>query len=821
MHSLLHDLKFAARQLVKDRGFLLTAGLTLALCIGANTTIFSVVSSVILQPLPVPEPERLVTMWNAYPGAMGGEGRGSNSAPDFFDRRALTDVFEEVASSDGRGYSLEIEGTPQRIRGREVTPSFFPLLRAHAALGRTFGEEEGEPGNERVVVLSHGLWQQLYGGDPSAVGTDLRMDGRAFTIIGVMPEGFAFLDERVRLWTPLAYSQEQRQQYHSNSWQMVARLAPGVTVAQAQAQIDALNARNMDQMPDLKPLLLDAGYHTPVVPLQEDLVRDVRSLLFLLWGAVALVLLIGCVNVANLVLVRSTARARELATRFALGARRGRVVRLLLAESVLLTLAGGAAGLAVGLAGLRALRWLGLEELPRAGQIHLDATAVAFTFGLALVVAALVTLIPLASVLRVSLTAVFRQEGRSGTAGRGMRLLRKGLVAVQVALAVVLLVGAGLLMASFRQLLAVDTGFEPAGVLTGTVALSSARYPEEADLQLFAEEALTRIRALPGVEAAGITSQIPFGGSYSDSVIFAEGYVMRPGESAISPFRSIITPGYFETMGIELKKGRAFDGRDTADGRRVIIIDEDLARRFWPGGDALGKRMWQPTSAEDFSNPETAQYYDIVGIVETVRLRGLAEGADSPGHYYFPLAQDLRRGMDLAIKTAGDPRSLVGAVRHELARLDPEMPLFDIRTQRERIDRSLTDRRAAMLLTAGFSALALLLAAVGIYGMLAYLVQLRTKEIGIRAALGSGTGALFRLVLREGAVILAAGLALGLAAAALLRRGIESQLYGVSALDYRVLVLAVGVLAAVALVACMVPARRATRIDPVVALTAE
>ncbi|MFQ5743783.1 MAG: ABC transporter permease [Acidobacteriota bacterium] len=823
MDSFFLDLKLAARQLFKQKGFLVTAGLTLALCIGANTTIFTVVNSVILRPLAVPEPERMVTMWNAYPGATGGEEgfRGANGAPDYFDRRALTRVFEDVAAYQYRGRSIDIEGTPQRVIAQAATPSFFPLLRAEAAIGRTFTEEEGEPGNDQVVVLSHGLWQQLYDEDPAAVGSELRIDGRPFTIVGIMPAGFVFIDADVRLWTALAFSQEQRHEYHSNSWQMFARLRPGVSLEQAQQRIDALNAANMEKMPQIKPLLIDAGFHTPLYFLQEDLVRDVRGYLFLLWGGVGFVLLIGCANVANLVLVRSTARAREMATRFALGAPRRRVVQQLLTETVLLTLMGGALGLLFGAGGLRALGALGVEQLPRAGEIRLDASAVAFTFALALAVGALVALIPLVSLLRVSLTAVFREEGRAGTAGRGVRILRKGMVAAQIALALVLLVGAGLLIASFRQLLAIDPGFEPQGVLTGTVVLTGNRYPEDADVRGFAAAALEKIRALPGVEQAGTTSQIPFGGSHSDSVIFAEGYVMQPGESAISPSRSVVTPGYFAAMGIRLLEGRAFDRSDTEEGRRVMVIDERLARRFWPAGDSLGKRMWRPTSVEDTTNPEKAEYFDIIGIVGPIKMRGLAAQLDATGAYYFPLSQETSRGLDLAIKTSGDPQALIGSVRSVIAGIDPELPLFDIHTMQERIDDSLTDRRTPMLLAVAFGAAALLLAAVGIYGVLAYMVQLRTREIGIRVALGSNPRGIFGMLLQEGLLIVALGLAVGLLGALGLRRLIESQLYGVSPLDPVVLGLVTALLAGIALAASLVPARRATCIDPVAALTQE
>lgn len=819
MDSILQDLKFAIRQLWQDKGFLATAGLTLALCVGANATIFSVVNSVILRPLPVPDPERLVVMWNAYPGAMGEGARGGNGVPDFYDRSELTEVFEQVAAYDYAGRSIDLQGTPQRVTALEVTPSFFRLLRAEAALGRTFTDEESEPGNNQVVVLSAGLSQQLFGDDANVVGSELRIDGRQSTIVGIMPPEFVFLDDDVRMWTAIAFDPEQRYAYHSNNYNMIARLQPGATLARAQEQIDALNLRNMDLTPELKPLLIDAGFHTPLFLLQEDVVRDVRGILFMLWGGVGFVLLIGCVNVVNLVLVRSTARSKEIATRFALGARRRRVAQQLLTEIMVLTAGGGALGLLFGQAGLQVLGGMGIDQLPRAGEIRLDATAVVFTLALALAVGLVVALIPLASVWRVDLSSVFREEGRTGTAGRGVRLMRKGLVVAQVAFALILLAGAGLLLASFQQMLAVDPGFEPEGVLTGTVVLPGARYSDGAAIRAFTDEALAEIRALPGVLEAGITSQIPFGDGFSDSVILAEGYVPQPGESVISPGRNYITPGYFEAMGMTLAEGRAFDGRDTGDGQDVIIIDQQLADRFFATGEVLGKRMRGLNGPEDLLDPESGRFFTIVGVVEKIRMRGLT-GNDMPGAYYFPMAQQARRGLDFAVKTAGDPTALIGVVRGVVSGIDTELPLFDIHTMQDRVSDSLTNRRTPMLLTAMFSAVALILAAVGIYGVLAYLVQLRTKEIGIRVALGSGTGDVFRLVLFEGVLIIGIGLAAGLTGAFALRRFIESQLYGVSSADPVVLLAVAGVLSAVALVACVIPARRATRIDPVEALRA-
>lgn len=822
MGTFLRDLRFALRQLFKHKAFLFTAVPTLALCIGANTTIFSVVNSVILRPLAVPEPDGVVTMWNAYPKAVGTDTSGGNGAPDYFDRRALTDVFETVAAYNGRDHNVGGPGAPQRIPGLTVTPSIFPLLRASASLGRTFTEAEAEPGQDRVVMLSHGFWREAFGGDPGVVGRELRLDDRAYTIVGVMPQEFQFFsfrDQEPRLFTPLAFTPEQRQEYHSNSWSMVARLQPGATLAQAQARVDALNQRNMDRLPDLKPLLLDAGFHTPVRFFHGELVRDIRGILFLLWGGVTCVLLIGAVNVANLVLVRATARGRELATRVALGASSARIAGQMLTESLLLAVFGGALGLLVGWAGLAGLDALGIGTLPRAGEVQLDSAAVVFTIGIALLVGVLVALLPAARILRVSPTSVLRDEGRSGTASRGVRLARQALVVTQVATALVLLAGAVLLLASFRELLAIDPGFEPRGVLTAAVDLPDSRYEDEAARRSFAERALARLRRLPGVERAGIAGQIPFGDDQSNSVIFAEGYVPRPGESAVSPSQSVVTPGYFEVMGIRIIEGRGFDERDTPKSGRVIVIDERLAKRFWPEGGAIGRRMWRPTSVDDFRDPSKASYFDIVGVVASVQMRGLLSPADQVGAYYFPYTQDPDDDFVLAVRTAGDPERLMSSVRRAMTEIDPELPIFDVRTMQERISRSLTDRRTPMLLTLGFGVLALLLATIGIYGVLASIVQQRTREIGIRMALGSDRSAIFRLVLREGAIMLAVGLLGGLAGIVALRRAIESQLHGVSPFDPAVLALVVFVMVAAAVAACIVPAHRATRVDPVSALT--
>lgn len=648
------------------------------------------------------------------------------------------------------------------------------------------------------------------------------MNGEVFTIVGVMPESFVFLDDGVRLWVPDAFSDDQKQQYHSNSWNMIARLQPGATLEQAHQQIDALNENNLDAIPALKEALINAGFHTPIVFFQQDMVRQIRGTLFMLWGGVLFVLLIGCVNLANLVLVRSSARVKELATRFALGAGRWRVTRQMLTESILMTVTGGLLGLLFGWAGLRALETLGVNELPRGAEIVIDGMAVAWTAGLAFLIGIVLGLIPVVSVVRVNLASAFREEGRSGTAGRGARLLRSGLVVTQVAFALILLVGAGLLLASFRQVLSVDPGFDSDGVISATVVPPAARYEGDAALVVFADEALRQVRALPGVIDASITSAIPFGGSFSDSVILAEGYVPAPGESLVSPDRTSVSARYFETLGIPLIEGRTFDSSDTEESQPVIIVDERLALKFWPDGDALGKRMFSPQSAEAIYDTTNATMMTIVGIVGGVRRQTLEDiGELTVGAYYLPTIQNPIRGMDIAIKTAGDPNTLISTVRRLVAEIDPELPLFDIRTLQERIDESLLTRRSPMMLALVFAGVALFLASVGIYGVLAYLVSLRTRELGIRLALGSGSRRIFRLVLREGMVILAVGFAIGLAGAFALQRAIESQLFGISASNPIVLATVVAVLAVVALIACAIPARRATRIDPVVALTAE
>jgi predicted permease len=820
MDTLWHDFRFALRLMWRDRGFSLTTILTLAICIGANTALFTVVRSVLLRPLPYPGSDRLVNVYDSFPGA--GVDRAGTSVPNYFDRLSQTDVFAEQALYSFRGMNVGEGESAERVRAMAGTPSLLRMLEVEPALGRIFTQDEGEVGNTSRVILSYGFWQRQFGSDRAAVGKTLRLNGEPYTVVGVMPKAFAFLDPDVQLWIPLAFTPEERAEDHryDPNNEEIARLKPGASVEQAQEEIDAFNQRLIDQAGQLKPLLVNVGYHTVVVPMQQDLVRSARGVLYLLWGGVLFVLLIAAVNVTNLVLVRASGRMRELATRTALGAGRWRLARQLLTETTLLALVGGALGLVLGGWSLGSLSSLGLAELPRGHEIHMDGSVVAFTAGLALALGFVIGLVPVAQLAGTSVTAVLREDSRTGTAGRGARLLRRTLVTAQVAIAFVLLIGAGLLLASFELMLEIDPGFKPAHVLTGFVNPPATRYPGGDALRAFVDRTLQRIRALPGVTAAGATTGLPFGGGNSSSVVLAEGYVMKPGESVISPNRIDATPGYFEAMGIPLLRGRYFDASDAADAPNAIIVDERLAKKFWPDSDPIGRRMYRPGSPDEVLKPgPDTRWYHVVGVVGSVKQQGLVDGEGARlGTFYLAYAQTPGRGIAFAVRTAGDPLQAAGVVRRAIAAVDPELPFYDVRPMAERVERSLTRRRTPMMLSLGFAVAALMLAAIGIYGVLAYQVSQRAREIGIRMALGSDAPRIFRMILGEGAVIVAVGLGAGLVGTFGLRRLIVSQLYGITPLDPAVIGLVGVILGIVALVASAVPAIRASRIDPAEAL---
>ena len=822
MDRLWQDIRVSLRGLWKDRAFTLTTVATLALCLAANVAIFAVVDGVLLKPLPFDRPDQLVSLHNAYPGA--GVSVADNGVPDYYDRLQALTALESLAMYRQAGVTVGGDrGQAERLLALTVTPSFFGVLRVNAHRGRVFTEDEAEPGQDQKVVLTYGYWQRAFGGQEAVIGQSLRVNGVAMPIVGVLPPDFRFIDPDIQLMRAVAFTAEDRadDQRHSNNWQQLGRLKPGASVAQVQSQLDALNAANLERFPNLKQILLNARFRTEARPFQEYLVGETARTLTLLWGGVLLVLVIGCVNVTNLVLVRSTARMRELATRHALGASFARLARQSFTESTIVAALGGVVGLVLGWWALASAPVLGLDQLPRSTEIGIDLRVVGFTLALVAAVGAVMAALPVGALRRINLAQVVREEGRSGTATRKARFVRRALVMSQVAFALMLLIGAGVMVASLQKILAVDPGFRAEGVLTGMINAPASRYAEDSELRALTGRLLDRVRALPGVQSAGFSSTIPFSGNNSDSVILAEGYQMAPGESVISPNSVSVSDGYFETMGARLVAGRFFTEGDIEERRRVIVIDDRLARKFWPDGSAVGKRMFQPESAEKLlEQPADDRMLTVIGVIADMRLASPVDGVNQRhGAYYFPYRQRPTRGLGLAVRTSGEPKAIGESVRRAIAEVDPELPLFNIRTMAERTSEVLVDRRTPTFLATGFSIVALFLAAIGIYGVLAYQVSQRRREIGIRMALGAGAPRIFQLVLNEGALIVSAGVALGLGGAFFLRRAIESLLYGVSAMDAAVVGMVATLLMAVAVIACVIPARRAARTDPTVALT--
>jgi predicted permease len=821
MTNLFAEVKYGVRALVRDKVFTLTVLVTLAVCMAANSATLAMVSSVLLRPLPVPDSHEILLMSNRYPGAGAGDSTNSDVA-GYFDRRRGVTAFGEQALYQGGRATLSADGAPEQVDVLRVTPSFFPLIRIYPALGRAFTEAEGEIGAEQKVILTHATWQRLFGGAPDAVGKSLRLSGRPYEVVGVMPRGFVFNNPDVRLIIPLAFTAQQKAAYHTNSWHHIGRLKPGASIEQAQAQVDAVKQSIVEKIPEIKEMLGNSGFHTSVEPLQEVMVRDVQGILYLLWGGALFVLLIGALNVANLALVRFTLREKEVATRLALGASRGQLLHQFVTENVLLTLAGATAGLGIGAAVLRGLVLMGGDRLPRAHEIRFDALSIAASLGLALLLGLALGCLPMLGALRANLVAALHDSARSATRGAGALNVRRGLVVAQVGFAFVLLLGAGLLLTSFRNLLNVDPGFRGEQVLTAATSAPRAKYADGPALVPLMERLLASIRQLPGVKSAGATSSIPFGGDYSDSLILAEGYLGQKGESPVSPYNIQVTPGYFETMGITLLRGRYFDERDKADALPVVIVDERLARKFWGESDPLGRRMFRPESPEDLIRPvPKARWLTVVGVVRSVRQEGLADFGGKAGAYYFPYAQRADRGFTFAARIEGDAAAAAPSLRAAMAKVDPDLALFDIRTMNERTELSLSSRRTSLTLATAFGGLAVFLCAIGIYSVLAYHVTQRHREFGIRMALGSTVGEIVRLVLREAVLLATLGLVLGVAGSGLLRTLLENQVYGVRPLDPLVMTAAFSAVAAVVFLAAALPARRATRVDPLAALRCE
>ena len=813
MRALLQDVRYALRTLSKQPGFTLVAVVTLALGIGANTAIFSVIDAALLRALPYRAPGRLVHLWETK-RSRDFEQREA-SYPDFLDWRAQgSEVFEGLAGYTPRPFTLADAGEATRTRGAAVTANFFDLLGVNAAAGRAFVAGEDGLGAKRVAVISHGLWRRRFGGARSAVGREVALDGQAYTVVGVLPADFHFAPlGDAEVWTPLAPTSDVAARRYQHWLKVFGRLKDGVTLAGAGAHLSTIASRIERDDPGAH-----AGVGLRAVELQEEFVGPVRPVLFVLLGAVGFVLLIACTNVANLLLARSAGRRKEVAVRVALGASRWRVVRQLLTESVLLALAGGAGGLVLALWGVDVLVALipaaQLAQMPYLQSLSLDRDVLLFACGLSLLTGVLFGLTPALSASRTDLQGALKEGGRGGTGSRGGRRLRDLLVVAEVALALVLLVGAGLLMKSLVTMLRVDPGFDTRGLLTMRVALPPARYHEEGKATRFYEEVLRRVAAVPGVRGAALTSNLPLagdGGTGTPQVVGRQ----TPASDLTEAHLRTVSANYFEVLGIPLVRGRAFGERDDVKAPPVLLVNQTYAERVFPGEDPVGRRATFKFTGD--------MQFEIVGVVGDEKVTSL-DARTTPVVYFHSRQDSYFDSAALVARTdAADPLALASAVRDEVRALDPEVPVFAVQTLEQMVagSRAAFMRRYPAYLTGVFACVALLLALVGIYGVVSYSVAQRTHELAVRVALGARTRDVLRLVLGHGLLLALVGIALGALGALALTRLISGLLFGVSAADPGVYLVVALLLAAVALLACLVPARRATKVDPMVALRYE
>ena len=801
---MLTDLRFALRMLVKTPAFSILAVLTLALAIGANSAVFSVINAVLLRPLPYQNPEQLVRVFGTQPQLA----TAPTSPGNFIEWREQNQVFERIATFVGQGFNLVEGDRPERVRGSRVSADLFQLLGVQPAIGRGFQAEEDQPGRNRVVVLSDEFWRSRFAADRSVVGRTITLNDQAHHVLGVMPRGFTFPNERTQIWTPVAFSDAERATRDTNYIHAIARLKPGVTLRQAQEQMSALARQQAERYPDT-----NASIGVKLVTLTEQTVGNVRPILIVLIAAVAFVLLIACANVANLLLARAAARQQEMAIRSALGASRSRVVRLLLVESVVVALLGGALGLMLASWGIDLLVALKPANLPRVAEIGIDPRVFGFTAMLSLLTGVGFGLIPARHISRPDLNAGLRESSRSATGGPGRQRLRGILVVSEVALSLVLLIGAGLMIRSFARLLSVDPGFEPNNVLTAFVALPSAKYPDAQRQTAFFDQLMQRTQSLPGVVAAAGASDLPLYGGNSTAFDIEGRPPTAGGQRPLVDYRAI-TPEYFRAMGMRLVKGRAFSERDTADAPGVVVINETLAARFFANEDPIGRRL-------GLSGPP--DWREIVGVVRDVRNYGL--DADVKPEAYVPFLQNasgylssVAAAMNIVVRTANDPSAFAPALRTQIQAIDKDQPISDISTLEFELAQSIAQRRFNMLLLAVFAGLALVLAAVGIYGVIAYTVAQRSHEIGVRIALGASKADILKLVFSSAMLTMLAGVSVGLAAALGLTRLMSSLLYNVAPTDPLVFGGITSLLILVALIATYLPARRAMRVNPIVAL---
>ncbi|MFY9554981.1 MAG: ABC transporter permease [Blastocatellia bacterium] len=815
--GILQDLRYGSRVLAKKPGFTLVAVFTLALGIGANSAIFSVVNGLLLSPLPYRDSDRLAVIWTHSPGA--NVDQDWPSPGQYSAIKSQNTVFEEIAIALGGNVNLTGQSAPERVGAVWASSVLFSLLDVTPVFGRVFLAEEDSPGKPPAAILSYGLWQRRFGGDSNVIGQGLTADGDNYTIVGVLPPDFSLNQEmmptvgaaaQAEVFLSLPLSANDLSSQGDENYNVMALLKPGVKIPQAQAELDSIVRELERQFPTQYPA--SRRFSLSVRPLLEQVVGDIRPALLVLLGAVACVLLIACANVANLLLARAASREKEIAIRTAIGAGRWRLVRQLLTESVLLSVAGGALGLLIAIWGLDGLRWLDPGNIPRLQNVRIDGRVLGFTFGVAMLTGMLFGLAPALRGSQVDLSETLKEGGRS-LAGSGNHRLRNLLVIAEMALSLVLLIGAGLLIRSFIRVQQVEPGFATQNLLSLRLGVIGTTYAKEPRRASFYQQLWERVRQLPGVESAGGVSALPLSGGIGWGSITIDGYDAASGQSSIQADARVATVGYFETMKIPLISGRFFGEQDGKDSMKVAIIDENMARTYWPGRDAVGGRFKRG------GTDSTAPWMTVIGVVANVKHYAL--DLNSRVAFYMPQRQSGSTYMYVAIRTVGDPLSVAAAVTQEARAMDPNAPVYDVKTMDQRLSESLARRRFAMFALGLFAAVAALLAAVGIYGVMSYTVAQRAREIGIRVALGAQTGDVLRLVVGQGMSLAVIGVGAGLAAAAVITRVMSSLLFGVSATDPATFAAIALLLGSVALLACYVPARRAMKVDPMVALRYE
>lgn len=823
MRILLQDLRYALRALAAAPAFTAAAILSLAIGIGANTAIFSIVDGLLLRPLPYADAGRLVILWNRSPGLDITEDWFSTA--QYFDIKNSHHGFEQVAIAIGGNYNLTGSGEPERVGTIRVSSSLLPMLGQRAALGRLFVPDEDLPDQTATAVLSYGTWARRFGSDPGILGRKIMLNGAAYEIVGVMPRSFSLprevmptLDgaEQAEILLPLPLPANAAKNRDHEDYNILGKLKPGVSVQQAQAEMDTITARLRHEFPEVYPP--NGGLTFGIVPLLEQVVGNVRRTLYLLLGAVGFVLLIACVNLANLQLSRAVARQKEIAVRTALGATRVRIVRQLLTESVLLALAGGALGIAVAFLALHWVRLLGPQSVPRVNDVGIGLAALAFTFMVCVLSAILFGLAPALRVSRLDVQTVLQDTSRTSAGvsaiwGRGNNL-RRSLVISEIALCAMLLIGAGLLIRSFARVRDVDPGFNPRNVLTLELTMTGERYKNKDAVLAAYHELWQRLESLPGITSAGAVTSLPLSQMFAWGPITVEGRVPPPGEKFINADTRMVSGHYFQAMEIPLREGRLFNDDDVADKPRVAIVDEYMAQQLWPNQEAIGKRFHIGGISET-----TSPWITVVGVVGRVKQYTL--DSDSRIAFYLPQTQFVTRAMNVVMRGSNDPVALAGAVKQQIHALNPDLPLYNVSTMQERFNNSLARRRFTMLVLGTFAAISLGLAVIGIYGLLAYLVGQGTREVGIRLALGASPKNIMTLIVRGGMTLAFWGISIGIGGALVVSRLMRSLLFGVGVTDVVTFVAVPTLLACIAFFASYIPARRASRIDPSTSLRCE